>query len=164
MRTTTVSTSKLRTYKIIMTSILGVCILVLSALTINDWFVNHRYIMGTLYLVYAVVCGKLIKRAWDVKNVSYDDSAVYYDRNGYEVQVPFEDIRDIELRTLDGVYRINLFRAAQDGKAILFKTSLWYPFNAGKQDEMVRVLRSKVDKYKRNLAPIYTEQLPGRRI
>ncbi len=164
MRTTIVSTSKLKTYKIITTSFLAGVILFMSAYVIRGWLVNHNSFPWILSLTYAVACGIIIKRIWTIKNVSYDDSALYYDREGYEVQVPFEDIRDIEIKTLDGVYKINLFRPAQDGKSIRFKTSLWYPFNSGKQDDIVNVLRSKIERHKRNLSSINTEQLPGRRI
>lgn len=99
-----------------------------------------------------------------LKNVSYDQYSVYYDRDDYEVQIPFNEIKNIDIMTIDGIYKINLFHPNQDGKTIRFKTSLWYPLNFKRQDEKVNELRAMIEKYKRNLPPIYAEQLPGRRI
>ncbi len=86
-----------------------------------------------------------------LKNISYDASSVYYEKEGFEVQIPFEDIKDIEIKTLTGIYTINLYRPAQDGKEISFKMSLWYPLNFKKQDEIVNKLRDRIERYKRTL-------------
>jgi hypothetical protein len=101
--------------------------------------------------VYVILAYKTIPAIIKIKNVSYDDSSVYYDRNGFEVQIPFEDIQDIELKTISGIYKIKLFDPSQDGSFIMFKTSLWYPFNFRRQDEKVNELRNNIDKYKKTL-------------
>ena len=62
-----------------------------------------------------------------LKNVSYDDSSIYYNKKEYEVQVPFEDIASIEIKSITGIYGIKLFNPSQGRSEIFFKTSLWYP-------------------------------------
>jgi hypothetical protein len=59
-----------------------------------------------------------------LQNISYDESSVYYEKDGFEVQIPIEDIKDIEIKTPAGIFTINLYQPAQDGKEISFKMSL----------------------------------------
>ncbi|MDZ7606740.1 MAG: hypothetical protein U5K79_14385 [Cyclobacteriaceae bacterium] len=121
------------------------------------WLFYNAALWG--YFAYLII--RSVRR---LKNVSFDQGAVYYERDGFEVQIPFDEIKNIDIMTLDGIYKINLFQPNQDGKAIHFKTSLWYPLNFKRQDEKVNELRAMIEKYKRSLPPIYAEQLPGRRI
>jgi hypothetical protein len=89
---------------------------------------------------------------------------VYYDRKGYEVQIPFEEIKSVEIMTISGIYKINLFDPSQDGSVIRFKTSLWYPFNFKKQDGKVNELRDKIDTYKRKISERNMSELPSFKI
>jgi hypothetical protein len=161
MRTTIVSTSKLRIYKIFS--------ITLVALVLVLFLVSAYQVDGYFWRVYNVafwgfIAFWIIRIVLRLKNVSFDEYSVYYERNGYEVQIPFDEIKDIEIKSLDGIYKINLFQPNQDGKIIYFKTSLWYPLNFKRQDEQVNVLRDRITHYKRNQALQYNEQLPGRRI
>jgi hypothetical protein len=161
MRTTIVSTSKLRIYKIFS--------ITLVALVLVLFLVSAYQVDGYFWRVYNVafwgfIAFWIIRIVLRLKNVSFDEFSVYYERNGYEVQIPFDEIKDIEIKSLDGIYKINLFQPNQDGKTIYFKTSLWYPLNFIRQDEQVNVLRDRIMHYKRNQALQYNEQLPGRRI
>lgn len=151
MRTTIVSTSKLKT-----NNILGIGIIVsLLAIVLTNSIVqifSGRPFEGLFTLpIWIWIAYKAISLMLSLKNISYDESSVYYEKDGFEVQIPFEDIKDIEIKTLTGIYTINLYRPAQDGKAISFKMSLWYPLNFKKQDEIVNNLRDKIDRYKRTL-------------
>jgi hypothetical protein len=151
MRTTIVSTSKLKTYKTIalsLVSLITLAVVIYATISIFKFKEFHQLLIVPLYIVMAV---KAIPAIIKIKNISYDESAVYYDKKGFEVQIPFEDIRDIEIKTISGIYKINLYNPTQDGEYILFKTSLWYPFNFKKQDEKVNELRDKIDSYKRTL-------------
>ena len=162
MRTTIVSTSKLRTYKLItltLVSAITLAVLIFAVLSIVRYDEYYQLLMVPLYIMLAY---KAIPAVIKIKNVSYDDSSVYYDKNGYEVQIPFEDIRDIEIKTISGIYIINLYRPSQDGNTIMFKTSLWYPFNFKREDEKVNELRYKIEKYRRQLPQNYNEQLASR--
>ena len=151
MRKTIVSTSKLKTYKVIALTLVSVITLGILAYVLISIFRYEQYgatLTAPFYIMFAY---KVIPTIIKVKNVSYDESSVYYDKNGFEVQIPFEDIKDIEIKTISGIYTINLYLPSQDGTSIMFKTSLWYPFNFKKQDEKVNELRDRIDRYKRNL-------------
>lgn len=96
-----------------------------------------------------------------LKNVSYDDSSIYYNKKEYEVQVPFEDIASIEIKSITGIYGIKLFNPSQGRSEIFFKTSLWYPFNFKKKDDMINELRDKIDAYQRALPGMIFKGLPS---
>ena len=103
-------------------------------------------------IVWIFIIIKSFKLLRSLKNISYNDSSIYYEKDGFEVQIPFEEVKNIEIKTLTGIYTINLYRKSQDGDKISFRTSMWYPFNFKKQDEKVNALRDKIDRYKRTLA------------
>lgn len=140
-----------------MTSILmlSAALVIRSLITMNDFYVSLNFI------VYGFLMYKLVKHINKIKSISFDDSSLYYIKDDYEVLVPFEEIKDIEIKSLDGVYEIKFYNPTQDGARIFFKTSLWYPLNFRKQDEMVNVLRDKIDRYKRTLPERNYTQLPS---
>jgi hypothetical protein len=151
MRTTIVSTSKLKTSKILGMAITISLLMVIIAMSISK-IIYGKLIEGiTMPLVWIYLAVKSFSMISNLKSISYDDSSVYYEKDGFEVQVPFEDIKDIEIKTLTGIYVINLYRPAQDGEKIWFKTSMKYPLNFKKKDAEVNMLRDKIDRYKRSL-------------
>jgi len=161
MRTTVISTSKVKTYKIILISIMSMFLLLFLGFFIRviiNWDDFHLLLN---FPVYGFLMYKLVKHINKIKSISFDDSSIYYLKDDYEVQVPFEDIKDIEIKTLDGLYEIKFYNPTQDGERIFFKTSLWYPLNFKKQDELVNVLRDKIDKYKRTLPESRFTELPS---
>ena len=151
MRTTIISTSKIKTYKIISLSIVSVITLLVVGGAFYRSIGFEEYNLLLIVPIYIMFAYKGIPAIVKIKNVSYDDSSVYYNKKDFEVQIPFEDIRDIEIKTISGIYKINLYSPSQDGSSIMFKTSLWYPFNFNKQDEKVNELRALIDRYKRTL-------------
>lgn len=164
MRTTIVSTSKIKTYKIITLSIITAITLFVLFLAVYSAFILKEYHQFLILPVYVMFAYQAIPAILKIKNVSYDDSSVYYDRKGYEVQIPFEDIKNIEIMTISGIYKIILFDPTQDGLVIRFKTSLWYPFNFRRQDEKVNELIDKIDKYKSTLYERNMAELPSFKI
>ena len=164
MRTTIVSTSKIKTYKIIALSIVSAITLLVVGGAFYRLAGFEEYNLLLIVPIYVMFAYKAIPAIVKIKNVSYDDSSVYYDKKGYEVQIPFEDIKDIEIKTISGIYKINLYMPNQDGKSIMFKTSLWYPFNFRKQDEKVNELRDRIDRYKRTLPEKNMDELPSYQI
>ncbi len=151
MRITIVSTSKIKTYKIIALSIVSALTLLVVGGALYRWIGFEEYNLLLIMSVYVMLAYQAIPAIIKIKNISYDDSSVYYDRKGYEVQIPFEDIKSVEIKTISGIYKIILFGPTQDGSVIMFKTSLWYPFNFRSQDEKVNELRDKIDTYKRKI-------------
>ena len=151
MRTTVVSTSKLKTYRRIVFMVDGIILLAILTLV---WMINKEGEDWTsimlpilVYLQFHMYYPMFLK----LRNVSYDESSVYCDKEGYEVQVPFEDIVSIEIKSLTGIYAIILADPIQGEKLIFFKASVWYPFNFQKKDEVVEELRKKIDRYKRTM-------------
>jgi hypothetical protein len=161
MRTTLVSTSKLKTFKtiyyvfIICGNMLSLGIIILLIIR-NENYTQLLFLLMAWYLSF-----RALQDLKNMKTVSYDENSVYYEKDGYEVQIPFEDIKNIELYKGWG---INLYRPTQDGDRIRFTPSAWYPFNFRKKEEEINKLRDKIDRYKRTLPERNLEGLPGYRI
>jgi hypothetical protein len=62
--------------------------------------------------------------------------------------IPLENIESVEISTLGGVYKVNLFHPEQLGQHFYFKLSMWYPLNYQSKDELVNVLRRNIDRAK----------------
>jgi hypothetical protein len=164
IRTSTVSTSQLRNYKTIVLVLNGLILLIFIALVIYiNYFDGH--VDGLLgFLSIYLILNIFTQLVFRLKNVSYDNSSVYYSRKGYEVQIPFEDIKSVEIKTPTGIYSIKLFEPTQNGKEIFFKTSIWYPLSFKRQDEKVNELRAKIDTYKRRISEQNIAELPSYQI
>lgn len=130
---------------------MAVILLGFSAFFIRAIIYNTDYYLLLNFPVYGYLVFMLVKHIKKIKSISYDDSSIYYLKKDYEVQVPFEDIKSIAIKSLDGVYEISFYSPTPDGEHIFFKTSLWYPLNFRKKDDMVNDLRDKIDRYKRTL-------------
>ena len=164
MRTTIISTSKLKTNQTIGYIILAT-ILIATVFTAIKLITLGRIFEGlSIPIVWIFVIYKGFKMIKSLKNISYDDSSLFCEKGGFEVQVLFEEVKDIEIKTLTGIYTINLYRKDQDGDKISFKTSMWYPLNFKKQDEQVNVLRDKISQYKRALPEKNLAGLPSYKI
>lgn len=160
MRTTIVSTSKLAVYKTILVSTM-----IISIIGLSTYFIWQRsFVAVALFLNYGVMIYLSARHIKKIRSISYDQSSIYYVKNDYEVQVPFENIKSIEIVSIDGVYAINFYHPVQDGEKIFFKTSLWYPFNFQKKDDEVNILRDRIDRYKRTLPEKNFAGLPSFRI
>lgn len=90
-----------------------------------------------------------------IKEVAYDSENLYVNEGEYEVQIPFHEVKDIELVSLDGLYKFKLYHHDQFGKEVVCKPSIWYPFNFKKIDAELNRIRSMVRKAHRN----YKEEL-----
>jgi len=161
MRTEFISTSRLKAYKqiyrifIISSNVLTLGIAV-PLIFQNENYGSLLFLPGLWY--FSLKAWKDIKK---LRTISYDASSIYYEKDGYEVQVPFEDIKNIEL---DRGWRINLYRPAQDGNSIMFTPSVWYPFNFIGKEKRINKLRDKIDEYKRTLPEANDAQLSSYRL
>ena len=84
----------------------------------------------------------------NIKVIEFDKEFLYVLEKDYDIVMPLENIKTIELKTLGGFYRILLFDKIQSGHEIYFMPSLIYPLDFNKQDEKVNILRSYVWKAK----------------
>lgn len=103
---------------------------------INTWLVTGNI----FFLIYL-----WIRMNRNVHRVEFDDEYLYVIRKDQDLVIPLENIKEIDIKTLGGVYEVELFQAEQLGKKFYFKPSLLYPINYKKKDEMVNVLRRNIN-------------------
>ncbi len=95
--------------------------------------------------LYGWILYLLIRMVTKFQQVSFDDDFLYVYLKKQDYIVPLENIESVEIESLGGVYKVNLYHPEQLGKEFYFKTSLLYPLNAKKKDALVNVLRKKID-------------------
>lgn len=104
---------------------------------LNNWFVTGYFI----FFVYL-----WFKMNRNIHRVEFDHEFLYVIQKGQDILIPLENIKEVDIKTLGGVYEVELFRAEQLGIKFYFKPSLLYPFNFKKKDELVNILRSNINK------------------
>lgn len=104
-------------------------------------------------LIYAMVMWSIrISKMPLVKSISYENDQFYLQLKNMEIVVPFEDTKGIGIKTLDGIFELELTNPSQVGKQILFKPSLLYPLNFKKVDNEIARINHQIKKCKRNPA------------
>ena len=98
-----------------------------------------------LYFLY-----RLIKVTTKIKNVEFDEEYLYIMNKASDVMIPLENIKSVELKTVGGVYRVDLYYEDLPGSFFYFKPSLLYPLNHRSKDELVDLLRKKIDHSKKS--------------
>jgi len=83
-----------------------------------------------------------------LQQASFDDEFLYVYQKEQDYVIPLENIESVEIESLGGVYKVNLYHPEQLGKEFYFKTSLIYPLNYKSKDALVNVLRRNIDKAK----------------
>jgi DNA-binding protein YbaB len=86
-----------------------------------------------------------------VFHVEFDDEFIYVIQKKQDILIPLENIKDVEIVSLGGVYKVTLYSKDQLGDLIYFKPSLLYPFNFKAKDELVDVLRHAIDEAKKKI-------------
>ncbi|MBX2898773.1 MAG: hypothetical protein KF775_03940 [Cyclobacteriaceae bacterium] len=107
----------------------------------GKWFHNTYMIFYFLFLIWGWV---RINR--NVHRVEFDDEFLYVIQKGQDILIPLENIKEVDIKTLGGVYEVELFQAEQLGNKFYFKPSLLYPFNYKRKDELVNVLRRNINR------------------
>jgi hypothetical protein len=70
---------------------------------------------------------------------------LYFKQKRQELIIPLENIESVEIETLGGVYKVNLYHPEQLGKEFFFKPSLLYPLNSKRKDALVNQLRRQIE-------------------
>lgn len=96
-----------------------------------------------------ILCSYIIYR-WlkvhtKVFRVEFDDNYLYILKRKQDVLIPLENIKDVELKSFSGVWRVDLFYEDVIGDHFYFKPSLFYPLNYRKKDALVDLLWQKID-------------------
>lgn len=114
-------------------------------------------IMGFILVAVAVYYwNPSIGRNFDrLKEIAYDSENLYVIENGREEQIPFYEIRDVEIVSLGGIYKFNFFDKGLHKGFITCKTSMWYPLNYPKVDRELNRVRALINKAHRE----YKEQI-----
>lgn len=95
-----------------------------------------------------VILYKLWRTYVGLKPVEFDREFLYVTEKGYDIIVPLENVKSVEIKSLGGLYKIIFYDRIQSGYEIFFMPSLIYPLDYGKQDAKVNILRSYAEKAK----------------
>jgi hypothetical protein len=99
--------------------------------------------------LYGFIFYRLMKMTSKLYRIEFDDEFLYVLQKDQDIIVPLENIESVEISTMGGVYKVNLFHAEQLGDHFYFKMSLLYPLNYRSKDALVNVLRKNIDLAKR---------------
>ncbi|WP_424960988.1 hypothetical protein [Ekhidna sp.] len=149
----TLTTKAIKAYK--------VATLVLMLLGGGVYLIMGANIAGVWgVIVYGVFVIFIIRKFFNethskIKEVSYDKESLYVREEGYDVQIPFHQVKDIEIVSMDGLYKFKLYHHDQFGNEVICKPSIWYPFNYKRIDAELNRIRSYVRKAHRE----YKEQI-----
>ena len=155
-RERTISTKYIRLYQVLV-------VLVASSF-VTYYCVSFLSDKGWIGVLSAIIYFGLVLFFWypsflenlrKIKQISYDNEFLYVFDKGVDTQIPLERVRDVEITSLDGMYRFNLMDKESFGDDILCKTSIWYPLNFKKVDKELDRVRSLIRKRKR----AYSEQI-----
>jgi hypothetical protein len=122
---------------------------------------RNRGFLSALY--FPAVWGFLIytwfKAHLKVYKVEFDDEYLYVIRGKGDVLIPLENIKDIEMKTLGGMWRVELYYEDIIGNHFYFKPSLLYPLNYKSKDKLVNLLWEKIELAKQRRPHIQTNAL-----
>jgi hypothetical protein len=142
MREKTISTKYFKTYKIVMFSILSLTLVTYVVLS----FAQKGYfgvVIGVTYFLTGIFVWfpALSKTAKSLKQIAYDKENLVVFEDQQQTLIPLEHIKDIELTSLDGLYKFTLSQPQSFGNELFCKTSMWYPFNYPKVDKELDYIR-----------------------
>jgi hypothetical protein len=100
-------------------------------------------------LIWSYIIFKYIQINRKVFHVEFDDEFLYLIQREADILIPLQNIKDVQLKTMGGLYEIKLYSPEIVGDLIYYKPSLLYPFNFKAKDAIADVLRSKIEKAKR---------------
>ncbi len=83
-----------------------------------------------------------------VYHVEFDDEFMYVVQKGQDLLIPLENIKDVNLVSMGGVYRVDLYANELFGDKFYFKPSLLYPFNHKKKEALVDILWANIERSK----------------
>lgn len=143
-RTKSLTTRTIKIYKAVITVLFAAFILAL---------LYWRFTEGSVFGIFMVApYFFFIYRLWRgiklLKEVSYDDHSLYVKEKEFEIEIPMYRVRNIELVSLDGIYKFELHDTDQFGDTVYCKPSIWYPFTYKWVDDELRKIRKMVAKEK----------------
>ncbi|WP_425391575.1 hypothetical protein [Ekhidna sp.] len=155
-RSKSLSIKSVKIYKAVLIGFIS--ILILSYVAINAM---RRGYLGILFaLIYFGFMifywyPSLLKFIRQIKEILYDKENLYVKEGEYEIQIPYHLVKDVEIVSLDGLYKFKLYQHDQFGDEVICKPSLWYPLNFKRIDAELNQIRAYVRKAHRE----YKEQI-----
>jgi hypothetical protein len=143
-RITNLSTRYLMLYK---NGVLVIMIGVIALFLYRALFVRLSSL--GISLIWSYIIYKYIQINRKVFHVEFDDEFLYLIQKEADILIPLQNIKDVQLKTMGGLYEIKLYSPEIVGDLIYYKPSLLYPFNFKAKDAIANVLRSKIEKAKR---------------
>ena len=143
------STRWLTPFKVVVFAIyIALCIaIVLSYVRQGDGIFQWTLgVMNAGFFVYFFF--RLMKMTSKLYRIEFDNDFLYVLLKNQDIVIPLENIESVEISTIGGVYKVNLYNAEQLGNHFYFKMSLFYPLNYRSKDELVNVLRRNMDRAK----------------
>jgi hypothetical protein len=104
----------------------------------------YNSVFNVLYIAFLVYGWIRINR--NVHRVEFDEEYLYVILRGQDMLIPLENIKEVDIKSIGGVYEVELYTPEQLGDKFYFKPSLLYPFNYKKKDDLVNVLRKNINK------------------
>jgi hypothetical protein len=105
-----------------------------------DWVFGLGMAVGYIHFFF-----RLMRVTSKLHRVEFDNQFLYVLQRKQDILIPLENIESVEISTLGGVYKVNLYHPEQIGDSFYFKLSLWYPLNYQSKDALVNVLRKNID-------------------
>jgi hypothetical protein len=141
-RITNLSTRFLGLYKNV------ILLLLVSVLGYHAYRVIQDPPFLPLAAIWVWIIWKFIKINRKVFHVEFDDEFLYLIQKDADVLIPLQNIQDVELKTMGGLYEIKLYSPEIVGDLIYYKPSLLYPFNFKTKDAIANQLRKNIEKAK----------------
>ncbi|MFM8832908.1 MAG: hypothetical protein ACKOEV_04640 [Cytophagales bacterium] len=121
------------------------------ALVIHE--IRRQYKGGQTMIFLPLSYGYFIYLWWQankrVYHTEFDEEYLYVQQQGHDVLIPLENIKDVNLISVGGVYKVDLYSPETFGDKFYFKPSLLYPFNHKKKEAIVDVLWANIEKAKK---------------
>lgn len=159
-RVRNLSTRFLKFYKLSVAVVLAGFILMFFWTAYQEYLRTGRW---STFLMFPLTYGYLIY-VWfrvnrSVLHVEFDDEFLYVMLNQQDLVIPLENIKDVNLVSMGGVYRVDLYSKEIIGDKFYFKPSLLYPFNHKKKEAVVDILWSNINRAKQKARPIQRNAL-----
>lgn len=110
-----------------------------------DWYLSLPFLGVLIYLAFRLFKER-IKDWQHLKDIAYDSQNLYITEKGREEQIPFHEVRDVEITSLNGIYRFIFYNKELHGGWVSCKTSMWYPLNFPKVDKELNRVRGLINK------------------
>ena len=158
-RITNLSTRFLGFYKFSVAAFLAALIFYMIWNAITELRIKGRIAGFFFPLPYGYLFYVWFKVNASVHRVEFDDDFMIVILKGQDLLIPLENIKDVNLISLGGVYRVDLYSPELIGDKFYFKPSLLYPFNHKRKEAIIDILWSNIEKAKRKPAQDYRNTL-----